>query len=205
VFGGDGGYVAVDPTRPDTVYVETTRLSLRRSENGGQSFQGVTFGINEPSNNFLFINPFLMDPGTPQRLWTGGRIMWRTDDAAASWAQGNSGVLGGTVSAIAIAEADSNYVLAGTGRRFPSDVGGFIHRTNIALTSNATTEWPAAQPRSGFVSWLTFDPNDVNVAYATYSTFGGTHVWKSTDAGASWGGIDGAGDTASPMFRFIRL
>lgn len=198
VFGGDGGYVAVDPTVPDTIYVETTRLSLRRSENGGQSFQAVTFGINESSNNFLFINPFLMDPGTPQRLWTGGRFMWRTDDAAASWAQANSGVLGGTVSSIAIAEADSNYVLAGTGRRFPSDVGGFIHRTNIGSTSNAATEWPAAQPRTGFVSWLAFDPNNANVAYAAYSTFGGTHVWKSTDAGASWAGIDGAGDTGIP-------
>ena len=198
VFGGDGGYVAVDPTLTDTIYVETTRLSLRRSENGGQNFQGVTFGINEPSNNFLFINPFLMDPGIPQRLWTGGRTMWRTEDAAASWAQANSGVLGGTVSAIAVAEADSNYVLAGTGRRFTNDVGGFIHRTNIGLTSNAATEWPAAQPRTGFVSWLTFDPTNVNIAYATYSTFGGTHVWKSTDAGASWAGIDGAGDTGIP-------
>ena len=198
VFGGDGGYVAVDPTAPDRVYVETTRLSLRRSENAGQSFQGVTFGINESGNNFLFINPFLMDPSVPQRLWTGGRIIWRTDDAAASWAQANTGVLGGTVSAIAVADADSNYVLAGTGRRFTSDVGGFIHRTNIGLTSTATTEWPAVQPRTGFVSWLTFDPNNVNVAYATYSTFGGIHVWKSTDAGASWTGIDGAGDTGIP-------
>jgi hypothetical protein len=198
VFGGDGGYVAVDPTAADTLYVETTRLSLRRSENGGQSFQSATSGINESSNNFLFINPFLMDPSIPQRLWTGGRTMWRTDDAASSWAQGNSGVLGGSVSAIAIAEPDSNYVLVGTGRRFGSDVGGFIHRTNIALTSNEQTEWLAVQPRAGFVSWLAFDPINVNVAYATYSTFGGTHVWKSTDAGATWVGIDGSGDTGIP-------
>jgi hypothetical protein len=198
VFGGDGGYVAVDPTGTDTVYVETTRLSLRKSDNGGQSFRDVSFGINESSSNFLFINPFMMDPSVPQRIWTGGKFLWRTDDAAATWTQGNSGVLGGSVSAIAIAESDSNYVLAGTGRRFAGDPGGFIHRTKIALTSNATTEWPSAQPRTGFVSWLTFDPNDVNIAYATYSTFGGTHVWKSTDAGATWAGLDGIGDTAIP-------
>jgi hypothetical protein len=198
VFGGDGGYVAVDPTSPDTVYVETTRLSIRRSVNGGQTFQGSTSGINEPSNNFMFINPFYMDPSIPQRLWTGGRIMWRTNDAGVSWTQANTGVLGGTVGAIAIAEADSNYVLAGTGRRFASDVGGFIHRTSAALTSTGSTDWPATQPRTGFVSWLAFDPGDVNVAYATYSTFGGTHVWKSTDAGANWTGIDGAGDTGIP-------
>jgi hypothetical protein len=198
VFGGDGGYVAVDPTNTDTLYVETTRLSLRRSVNGGTSFQSATLGINESSNNFLFINPFFMDPRIPQRLWTGGRAIWRTENSAASWERANTAVLGGSVSAIAIAESDSNYVLAGIGRRFTTDVGGFIHRTNIALTSDETTEWPAVQPRTGFVSWLTFDPNNANIAYATYSTFGGTHVWKSTDAGASWVGIDGAGVTGIP-------
>jgi photosystem II stability/assembly factor-like uncharacterized protein len=36
------------------------------------------------------------------------------------------------------------------------------------------------------------------VAYATYSTFGGQHVYKSTDAGATWASIDGAGETAIP-------
>ena len=198
VFGGDGGYVAVDPTVPDIIYVETTRLSLRKSENAGQSFMSATSGISEPINNFLFINPFAMDPITPQRLWSGAHFVWRTDDAAASWAQANNGVLGGTVSAIAVADSDSNYVLAGTGRRFTFDTGGFIHRTNIGLTSTASTEWPGVQPRTGFVSWLTFDPNNVNVAYATYSTFGGTHVWKSTDAGATWDGIDGTGNTGIP-------
>jgi len=198
VFGGDGGYVALDPTGSDTIYVETTRLSLRKSENGGLSFRSVNFGINESSNNFLFINPFLMDPSIPQRLWTGGRMVWRTDDAAESWSQANAGVQGGTVSAIAVADSDSNRVLVGTGRRFGDDLGGFIHRTNIGLTSGPSTDWPAVQPRAGFVSWLAFDPNDPNIAYATYSTFSGTHVWKSTDSGASWTGIDGNGDTGIP-------
>jgi hypothetical protein len=198
VFGGDGGYVAVDPTQPDTLYLETTRLSLRRSENGGLSFQSATFGIFESSTDFLFINPFVMDPKTPQRLWTGARFVWRTDDSAGLWVQANTGVLGGVVSAIAVSESDSNYVLAGTGRRFSSDIGGFIHRTDTALSSNSFTNWSGVQPRAGFVSWLAFDPDNVNVAYATYSTFGGTHVWKSTDAGGSWIGIDGQGSTGIP-------
>ena len=42
---------------------------------------------------------------------------------------------------------------------------------------------------------MTFDPWNANVAYATYSTFGGTHVWKSTDAGANWSALDGTGTT----------
>ena len=36
------------------------------------------------------------------------------------------------------------------------------------------------------------------VAYATYSTFGGAHVWRSNDAGATWTAIDGVGAGALP-------
>jgi hypothetical protein len=36
------------------------------------------------------------------------------------------------------------------------------------------------------------------VIYATYSTFGGTHVWKSTDGGSTWRGIDGTGRNKIP-------
>jgi photosystem II stability/assembly factor-like uncharacterized protein len=76
--------------------------------------------------------------------------------------------------------------------------GGFIHRNDAALAANASTAWPGVQPRVGFVSWVTFDPVNEMVAYATYSTFGGAHVFKSTDAGATWASIDGAGDTGIP-------
>ena len=192
IQGGDGGYVAIDPTRPGVIYAEFTRLSIRKSEDGGRTFGVATSGINESSANFLFINPFIMDPSIPQQLWTGGRSMWRTSDEALSWDQASAPLsIDRSVSAIAVAPANSNRVLAGTN-------GGFIHRTGNALTSNSNTQWPGTQPRAGFVSWLTFDPSDENVAYATYTTFGGTHVWKSTDAGASWTGIDGSGDTGLP-------
>jgi sugar lactone lactonase YvrE len=45
---------------------------------------------------------------------------------------------------------------------------------------------------------LTFDPSDYRIAYVTYSTFGGSHVWRSFDAGVSWAAIDGAGAGALP-------
>jgi photosystem II stability/assembly factor-like uncharacterized protein len=192
IQGGDGGYVAIDSTNPNTIYAEFTRLSITRSVDGGRTFVGATSGITEPSGSFLFINPFVMDPVIPQRLWTGGRSMWRTSDAAASWSQASAPLsTNSSVSAIAVAPANSNMVLAGTS-------GGFIHRAGNALTSNSGTQWPGTQPRAGFVSSLTFDPSGEKIAYATYTTFGGTHVWKSTDAGATWTGIDGAGDTSVP-------
>lgn len=190
IFGGDGGYVAVDPTNPRRIFLETTRLSIRRSVDGGESFQGATSGIDD--TGFLFIAPFIMAPGTPQHLWTGGRSLWRTNDFGTSWTRASQPLSGNiSISALAVAPTNSNVALAGTN-------GGPIHRNSNALTSNGNTQWASALPRFGFVSWLTFDPANENIAYATYSTFGGAHVWRSTDAGASWTSIDGTGETAIP-------
>jgi len=192
VFGGDGGYVAVDPTNPRTVFLETTRLSIRRSNDGGANFQGATAGIADPASSFLFITPFLMDPVSPQRLWIGGESLWRTSDFGTSWTRASRPLVAGrSISALAVAQTNNRHALAGTNI-------GSIHRNTSALISNGNTDWAGVQPRTGFVSWLTFDPLDENVAYATYSTFGDEHVWKSTDAGATWAAIDGAGDTALP-------
>ncbi len=196
LLGGDGGYVAVDPTNTNVLYVENILLSIQKSTDGGATFADAITGIAESFLDFSFIAPFVMDSSNPQRLWTGGLYMWRTTDGAANWSQASDIVAGlGTVTAIAVAPTNPNNVLAGT-------QDGLIHRTNIGLTSNENTAWPFAQPRDGFVSALTFDPANANTAYATYSTFNSIpadrHVYKSTDAGATWVGIDGAGGTGLP-------
>src|SRR5262249_49707373 len=62
--------------------------------------------------------------------------------------------------------------------------------------------WASAAPRTGYVAGLTFDPANANTAYAAYSTFnqnaGDNHVYRSTDAGATWTGLDGSGLTGLP-------
>ncbi|HSR53224.1 MAG TPA: sialidase family protein, partial [Acidobacteriota bacterium] len=67
-----------------------------------------------------------------------------------------------------------------------------------ALSTISGSPWPSAQPRGGFVTWLAFDPHQEATAYATYANFGGTHVWKSTDWGATWQPLEGEGDGALP-------
>lgn len=196
ILGGDGGYVAVDQTNTNIIYAENIGLSIQKSIDGGNNFAGATMGIAESFNDFLFINPFIMDSSNSSRLWTGGYFLWRTTNGAGNWGQASAITTGnGSVSAIAVASTNANNVLAGM-----SD--GFIHRTNVGLTSTGSTVWPFSQPRDGFVSSLTFDPANANIAYATYSTFNSLpmdrHVYKSTDAGATWTGIDGSGVAAIP-------
>ncbi|RMH23138.1 MAG: hypothetical protein D6696_01535 [Acidobacteria bacterium] len=199
VLGGDGGYVAVDPGDPSRLFAETQNMGIVRSVDGGSTWQAATEGIvettgasDEADNSVLFITPFILDPNDPSRLWTGGQRLWRSDDGGASWTQASSRLSSaGKVSAIAISPVDPDRALVGLSN-------GFIHRSDRALTAGRTTDWPAARPRGGFVSWLAFDPRDPRLAYATYAGFGGRHLWRTRDGGASWQSLDGSGTTGIP-------
>ena len=190
MLGGDGGYVAVDPSNTNILYAENTDISIQKCTlglacNDQTDWVDATTGITGDTG--LFITPFIMDPSNSSRLWTGGTKMWRTSNAASSWSQ--AGVaFAQNVSAIAVAPTDSDRVLAGL------RTVGTIHRTTTGTTSTSSTAWSSVTPRAGYVSWLTFDPTDSNIAYATYSTFGGgAHVWMNTNVfgGGTWTAIDG--------------
>lgn len=189
LLSGDGGYVAIDPSSQDVIYAETNGLSLKKSEDGGKKWVSATNGIN--NSGFGFIVPLAMDPSDPNRLWLAGRTLWRTKNGAISWTPASAPLRGTTATAITVAQTDGNFVLAGTDQ-------GYIHRTTIGLNSSADTVWPEAQPRSGVVSSLAFDPTNRDIAYATYSTFSGKHVWRSLNGGASWQQIDGTGTGMLP-------
>ncbi len=203
ILGGDGGYSAVDPRDPEVVYATIQNGMVFKSIDGGRSFAEAVSGIADLAADdlatfrgtrpgFLFIAPLVLDPGDPDRLWNGGSRLWRSDDGAASWSAASAPLReGGKASAIAVAPGNPDRVLAGAH-------DGWVHRSDAAGAAAGATEWDAVRPRRGFVSSLTFAPGDSATAYATYAGFGGRHVWRSRDGGASWEAIDGAGETGIP-------
>jgi photosystem II stability/assembly factor-like uncharacterized protein len=185
VAGGDGSYLAIDPSKPGTFYVSSQVANILKTEDGGATFKQATAGL---ADDFLFITPLMLDLGAPQVLWTGGRKLWRTDNAGVSWTAASTTLGAGKVSAIAVSGPRA---LAGTSN-------GFIYRNEDARSATPATPWPGVQPRQGFVSSITHHPLDADVVYATFAGFGGQHVWKSTDGGVSWTPLDGEGDGQIP-------
>ena len=190
VLGGDGGYTAVNPVSPNTVYAESQRFGFARSTDGGRNYTSAVNGIND--GGFLFITPFTMDLNEPARLWTGGHRMWRTDNDAVLWRPASRYPLGpGQVSAIAVAPGNSDRVIAGT-------TEGDVYRSEQSTLAGASTIWPSSRPRAGFVTSLAFEPGSQDVVYATYANFGGRHVWRSQDYGQTWTSLDGSGSASIP-------
>ncbi len=183
-YGGDGGYVAVDPADPSVFYAEAQFGQIARF--AGKNFLYV--GVPEGSDS-LFIAPYLVDPNQHDRLWVGGgkRLMRRDGHYLNS-----SVVLDAHITALDVAPGNSNRLLFGI-------ENGTIYRSDAALSATGLTTWSSTKPRDGWVSSLTFDPANTAVAYATYATFGGgAHVWKTIDAGATWTPLDGTGAGALP-------
>ena len=195
VFGGDGGYVAVDPSNTNTLYVETTTISIQKSIDGGANFAAATTGIADTGCG-SFINPFIMDPNNANRLWTSNNRLWRTANAAGNWTQASAAIPGTSCasnsarfSAYAVAPGDSNLLVAGT-------TGGQICRLTNATSSNSGTALAncTSPVGSATISSISFDPTttgtqNTRVVYATVSRFGVQQLLKSTNGGQTWSAI----------------
>ena len=170
---------------------------MTRSRNGGRTLASATRGVTEASANFAFIAPLGVDAANPDRMYLGGRTLFRTVDQADNWTPISTqmAVAQGYITAIAVAPSDSTRVVYATNQ-------GFLYRTDNALEANDSTEWQASRPRPGYVPAMAFDPKNADVVYAVYSQFntaaGQSHVYRSTDGGRNWEGIDRSGDNGIP-------
>jgi len=188
VTGGDGSELAINPQNLDNWYLSSQNANIYRTFNRGASFRNIKAGL---SGGFIFITPFKLDPNNPNRIYVGGQYLWRSDNQGNSWSAAGP-FLGSTynslISALAIAPGNSSHVIYANQSK--------IYVTRSALNNNAPAV--SSSPRTGWVSSIEFEPNNAQVVYATYSTFGGAHVYKSTDGGNSWNSIDGEGTGKLP-------
>lgn len=188
VLGGDGGFVAVDPEAPSTLWAEYTGISLQRTTDNGAHWADATTGI-DATEDTEFIVPFVLAPSDSAVLYLVGSSVWRTRDGAASWTAASPRLTTDhqVLTAVAVHPSDADRVWAG-------DSLGNVFGTTVGLTSGPAGGWFQAHPADGYVSWVASDPSNPNVVYATYSNFdAAVHLWRSIDGGHTWQPWDGVG------------
>jgi len=191
---GDVGYVAIDSSDPAIIYATKTevRASVWKSTDSGNTFSQVISGVAEPGSSPPYFARLWVDPSDPQRLWLASYSLFRTNNGAARWNRTN-GPVGAPF--VVVAPTNSNYLMTADYRW-------------LYFTSNSLAEAPDCRqvnPRYDPVSngadpiaGAAFEPVNQRVAYIVYGISGGKHVWKTTDAGATWQALDGTGATALP-------
>ncbi len=187
VFGGDGGWCAIDPTNAGTLYEEYVYLTISQSTDGGDSWSPRTSGLPTGGTYANFIAPFVICPSNPSVLYAGAKIVYRSDGGGDYWYSLTSpeSFNGTSVSCIGVSYVSTDTVLAGTGG---STSGGaapkfeiFATTTGGEIWTNVTHTLPQRYPTD-----ISFDPNSGSTCYLTYSGYGTPHVFRTSDIGQSW-------------------
>jgi photosystem II stability/assembly factor-like uncharacterized protein len=192
IYGGDGGYVAINPTNSQRFFIEIQGFpQIFLTEDGGETFTEATTGITDTDG--VFITPLAMDQSDPDVLWTGGTRPWRTMNGSDLWEVAGPDFSGpNQISAIAIAPSNSNVVYLGFNN-------GYVARTVNGLDSLPDWTVFANGLHGAWVSSIAIDPENPDVAYCTYSNYGTpNHVLRTTNGGANWESIDGIEATGVP-------
>ena len=185
---GDGGWTAIDPAMPTTVYSGCGSLDvnlIQKSTSGGAT--GWTSAQNGIQNEVReFIPPLVIDPSNPLILYFGTSRVYQTINGAGAWTAISTAAVS-PLTTIAVAPSDSNTLYVG-------DSNSKVKVTTNALAGAGST-WT---DRSAGLPPRAVTQIAVVTAYVTFSGFSGfspgdnaEHVFKTTTGGASWTDISG--------------
>jgi hypothetical protein len=192
--GGDGEEALIDPVDQNMVYgCSQYGFCLRSTDGGNTSFDFTGSTVSSRRNWFT---PVQFDPANPAVLYYAGNQVNRSSNHAVTWSVISPDLTGGpgrdpnypfgTVTTVAGAKTDPNRVLAGT------DDGRLWFTTNLGGNWTQVTD---PDVPGTWVTRVTVDPVNANVAYATFSGFRSgvalPYVLKTTDGGTTWASIVG--------------
>lgn len=213
VIGGDGGFCAADPNDPSYFYGGYQRLGLRRSSNGGVSWQDIR-GQTTTDPGFNFIPYFLLDPNDSNRMIACGRTLWRTNNVktgtppnwtviktprvcpplngpASAHFQDNA-ICNHSTAQIALGDSDVIWVGHNDGEVYRT------HDGTAALPSWTLIDGAGGQLPDRWINSIAIDPTDHDRVVLSFMGYAADNVWETLDDGATWHPITGAGAGALP-------
>jgi photosystem II stability/assembly factor-like uncharacterized protein len=86
-FGADGYACAIDPTDPNTIYVEWQEGNLLRYDKKSQETVYISPKPEpgDPPLRFNWDSPVVISPFSPTRIYYAGQFLWRSEDRGDSW------------------------------------------------------------------------------------------------------------------------
>ncbi|MFI7577976.1 WD40/YVTN/BNR-like repeat-containing protein [Micromonospora sp. NPDC049497] len=193
--GGDGMMNRINPVDQLNVFACSQNGGCARSDNGGDSMTSIRARF--AGTRFNWVSPLEIAPGAPDTVYFGSNVLNRSDDRGRTWRAVSPDLTGGptprnatsyaTITTIGIAPTDEDTVYVGT------DDG------HLSVTRDGGATWTKATDPDLPDRWITrvtVDPQNPDMAWATYSGFRWEsetqpHVLMTNDGGATWTDISG--------------
>jgi hypothetical protein len=209
LYGGDGFWVVVDPTDPESVYAESQGGYVARIDRRTRAARDIQPKAKYKEKlRFNWNSPIHASPTTKGTIYLGAQFLFRSRDRGDTWERispdlstndpekqkqeqsggitvdNSSAEMHTTIYSISESPKDPNVVWVGT------DDG------NVQLTRDAGKTWTnltanvAGLPPSSWVSWIEASRHASGTAYACFDrhTFGDMTPWvyRTTDFGKTW-------------------
>ncbi len=180
VTGGDGGFAHIDQDNSNFQFTAFTGATLSRSTDGGLTFELI---MNQP--NGAFINPSDYDNVNDEYYCgqTGG--YYYIENVTSSTTVNSVTGLGTVeITSLTASENTAERIFLGL------DDGRVIRVDNAISTIGATNISDAGFP-AGSVSCVAVEDGNDNHLLVTFSNYGVSSVWETTNGGTSWTEVEG--------------
>jgi hypothetical protein len=187
VVGGDGCYNAIDHTNDYIEYGAYQYLNVYECTDQGMfntGFQMLTNSSNATLPNYgAFLAPYILCYSNTQYIYAGGQGLQLSTDGGNTWTfMGNNPVNNNAwIMTIAASRTNTDSLYFATA---PDSVNNFkmFFSTNQGTTvTDITAGLPNRYPRR-----IAVNPSNSKEVYIAFSGFGGQHLFKSLNCGATW-------------------
>lgn len=203
-IGGDGFGANVNAANAASMLGSLYYTRVYKSTNGGGTFASASSGITESNNSSTapfetHIIPWTGDT-TGNTIFTAVNLkLYKTTNYATSWT---------AVAATGLPTTSFNIRAHNVAPSNVNVLGVVANGGRVYLTNNNGASWTLAAALPGnasYNSYVSFDPIDPNTVYVASVAPDQTknHLWKSTNFGASWSTIDGAGFPTGVPVDFV--
>jgi photosystem II stability/assembly factor-like uncharacterized protein len=207
ILGGDGMLCQIDPTNAQTVYASLYFADVRRSDNGGRSFdRQIIPKVGGQPIRGPWVTPYVLGPENSSHIYLCAADVWFSPNRGFEWKNLTKGTLGPSIQCQQIAVAPSDpktiYVVkmaersAWEGRtpeggdpRPPFFGGGGVFRSSDggATWQLITNKLPLADAAPANIA---VSPIDARRAWVTFSGYkADVRVFETTDGGQTWRNI----------------
>ncbi len=217
-MGADGYGVAIDPTEPNIMYLETQVGNLYRVDRRSEEALGIQPQPEpgDPPERWNWDSPLLISPHDSDRLYFGSYRLWRSDDRGDSWTPVSGDLTRNTnrfemdfygrvwsVDALYDNGAMSQYATLTTVTESPVEEGVLFTGSDdglIHVSEDGGSTWREAAalpgvPERAFINDMQASLQDGGTVFviADAHKFGDytPYIFESTDRGRSWRSIAG--------------
>ncbi|MCU1284865.1 MAG: hypothetical protein JWO13_1215 [Acidobacteriales bacterium] len=207
---GDGGYNAIDPNTPTIYFASYPDINVQRCASGTSCVEGLWTDVvtaNRVGNDGAsFYPPFILDPAISTKLFFGTCRLWTGNTLGGNYnAISNNFAFGGaTQCAGGTSTGDTKIRSIAAGGPVSANGSQVIYvgmgagdpiQGHLFVTTNADSGPTSWIDRTANINPSGYDISDIAVspfdssgstAYVAIMGFGTSHVFKTTNAGATW-------------------